>query len=289
MQIDILTPSYNQHDELERCIHSVRCQRLSDSRNSLLHHVQNGGDHHDYAASLMEGTDKSDVTQYRFQYTHEPDNGMYDALNRAYASTAGDIIGHLNSDEQYLPGTLEYIAERFRRDPDLTVLTGGVVVTDPDGKYLCSRIPVPVSKWHTQVSHLALFTAATFYRRSLIESLETYFNTSYQAAGDVDLILRILRRKERITICKRYLSTFSDSGENLALSETALREQDKIRSNAPFPVAHMKFLVESLHRMKKWTHGAYSLKPFSYSYIDHELLTKTIRVEKPRAIWKERL
>ncbi len=39
----------------------------------------------------------------------EEDCGMYDALNKAVAWGRGDILGHLNADEQYLPGILERV------------------------------------------------------------------------------------------------------------------------------------------------------------------------------------
>ena len=36
----------------------------------------------------------------------EKDSGMYDGLNRGLRRATGEILAHLNSDEQYLPGAL---------------------------------------------------------------------------------------------------------------------------------------------------------------------------------------
>ena len=47
----------------------------------------------------------------------EPDQGMYDALNKGLARAEGELWAWLNSDEQYLPGTLARVAGYFQAHP----------------------------------------------------------------------------------------------------------------------------------------------------------------------------
>jgi hypothetical protein len=213
---------------------------------------------------------------------------MYDALNKAYARSTGDIIGHLNCDEQYLPGTLEYVQEQFNRDPDLQVLTGAVVVTYPDGSYSCSRLPAPPGRWHTQVCHLSLFTAATFYRRSLIEDLGMFFDTRYRAAGDADLFIRIIQSSVKIKLCHQYFALFTETGENLALSNTALEEQNYLKQKAPRIIVKFSNLIAGTHKFKKLLYKCYFPQKFTYSFLNKDLIREKVYVGNPRGVWKDR-
>ena len=50
------------------------------------------------------------VSGYTLRVFKEPDAGMYDAINKGIAKMSGDLWAWINSDEQYLPGTLAYVA-----------------------------------------------------------------------------------------------------------------------------------------------------------------------------------
>jgi hypothetical protein len=80
----------------------------------------------------------------------EPDHGMYDPLTKRISRAAGDVISHLNSDEQYLPGTLEFVQEFFTRNPKIEVLFGDAILVDADGKPLSYRRVVSPLRSHTQ-------------------------------------------------------------------------------------------------------------------------------------------
>src|SRR5206468_775583 len=109
----------------------------------------------------------------------EKDRGMYDAINRGLRRATGEILAYLNCDEQYLPGTLSFVADLFARHPDVDVAFGDVVVVDPDGKYICSRQALPPRLYHTWVCTLPVFTAATFFRRRILDQHKLYFDESW--------------------------------------------------------------------------------------------------------------
>jgi glycosyltransferase len=43
----------------------------------------------------------------------EPDNGLYDAMNKGIAKASGDIIGIINADDYYLPDAFKQVAMAF--------------------------------------------------------------------------------------------------------------------------------------------------------------------------------
>ena len=99
----------------------------------------------------------------------EPDRGMYDALTKGISRAAGDIISHLNSDEQYLPGALEIVHRFFTRNPKIEVLFGDAILISAEGTPLGYRRIISPLRSHTVACHLGTLTCSTFFRRSLLE------------------------------------------------------------------------------------------------------------------------
>jgi len=55
--------------------------------------------------------------RYRLAIYSEADAGMYDAINRGISKMEGDLWAWINRDEQYLPGTLDYVTGWFAEHP----------------------------------------------------------------------------------------------------------------------------------------------------------------------------
>ena len=53
----------------------------------------------------------------------EPDDGQAAAVNKGIASTAGGVIGWLNSDDVYAPGALQVVVAYFADTPRSTCST----------------------------------------------------------------------------------------------------------------------------------------------------------------------
>jgi glycosyltransferase involved in cell wall biosynthesis len=250
----------------------------------------------------------SDVcSSYIFSYSSERDAGMYDAINRGWRMAIDEhstsnilhftthnshdaVVAWLNCDEQYLPRTLEKVATWFHAHPDKDVLFGEVVVADSSGGYICSRKMVMPSIGLIQTDHLPFFTAAMFIRKSALDRFSLYPDLAWKNIGDVELVLRMLRRNVQIGILHEYLSVFSESGGNFGLDESARQEYDKIRSSASLMIQKTRLLWIVLHRLRKWFAGGYHLSPFSYAIYTNDLYQRTdVSVEKPEARWVGRL
>ncbi len=63
----------------------------------------------------------------------EPDNGMYDAINKGFAQTSGEIMGWLNSSDQLHTGGLFVVGSVFETFPELEWITGRPTGFSPEG------------------------------------------------------------------------------------------------------------------------------------------------------------
>ena len=198
----------------------------------------------------------------------EKDEGMYDAINKGLQKASGDICAYLNCDEQYLPGTLEWVAHYFSGSPEAEVLFGGAIVTRADGSYVCDRRVMVPTRWHTLVSgNLSIFTSSTFFRRESVVDLGLFFDPEWHVCGDAVWALRLLDAGLCMASTHRSLSAFAETGVNMssAANPRAAEEARRLAISAP-PIARaLKPAVLLVYRLRRWWSGAYALKAHSYA------------------------
>ena len=103
-RISIVTPTFNSEEYLETCILSIRNQHYEN----LEHIIVDGGS----TDSTLEIIRKYEL-DYPLRWISEPDDGMYDAINKGFSMSSGDILAWLNSDDFYFPWTCEVVAGTF--------------------------------------------------------------------------------------------------------------------------------------------------------------------------------
>ena len=131
--ISVVTPSFNHARYLERTLHSI----LDPGYPRLELVVVDGG-----------STDGSVEIIRTFEnrlawWVSEPDQGQYNAINKGFAHTSGEIMAWLNSDDLYTPWALHVVGELFARFPSVDWLTSlfQLVWDDRDRAVACVRVP----------------------------------------------------------------------------------------------------------------------------------------------------
>jgi glycosyltransferase involved in cell wall biosynthesis len=253
-QISIVTPSYNMMHYLKRCAASIKDQNIFYE-----HIVMDGGS--------TDGTKEWLVENTQIISESRPDKGMYHALNKAIALTKGDIIAHLNSDEQYLPHTLAFVIEYFKNNPDIDFLAGDFLVVDPDGNLVAYRKAFTPRWPYFFSNYLYTTTCALFYRRKVFDVCK--FDESYKSIADVIFLYSALKNNFKGVHIKRYFSTFTYSGANLSLNSISDVEKSRFRKTLPIWFRTMSLLFKIFFFIEKWVHGTYNEKsPISYSIYD---------------------
>ncbi|MBL7963875.1 MAG: glycosyltransferase [Flavobacteriales bacterium] len=285
MRFSITTPSFGQLAFLRLNAASVADQRSPGVE--VEHLVQDGGS--------RDGTAEWLATRPDINGLVEPDDGMYDAINRGIRRGSGDVHAWLNCDEQYLPGALAAVADHFLRHPEVDILIGHTVVVDEEGRYLCHRKAVIPTPGILKRGRLPLHSSSLFFRRHLVHGPRGgLFDPAWKAMGDWAWICAVLQQGARIEVHDAFLSTFTDTGGNLGMSPRAREEMSRVKAGLS-PLDHLATpIVRGVDYMRKALSGYYRQRPFDYVIyrpdpstplgVSHE--RRVFHVDRPTVIWK---
>jgi hypothetical protein len=199
--ISVVTPSFNQARWLERTLRSILDQGYP--RLELL--VVDGG-----------STDGSVEIIRSFEgrlawWASEPDRGQYDAINKGFAHTSGEIMAWLNSDDLYTPWSLHVVGELFARFPGVDWLTSlfQLVWDDHDRAVACTRVPGFNRQGFMRGENLGagarrrgrwIQQESTFWRRSLWQRAGGRLDTSVTLAADFELWARYFAHADLVGV-----------------------------------------------------------------------------------------
>lgn len=194
--VSIVTPSYNQAAFLEDTMLSV----LDQDYPNIEYFVMDGG-----------STDGS--VEIIHKYAHrlagwcsEKDGGQYDAIQKGFAQSRGEIMGWLNSDDKLFPWAVRTHVTVLNQCPSIDWLTSSQQVFWSRGGFPAhlSQIDGYARRAfyrgrnldRDSYFHFHTMQEVTMWRRSLWERAGGYMDTSLQLAGDFELWARFWQHAE---------------------------------------------------------------------------------------------
>ena len=181
LKVSIITVCYNNKDTLEDTIKSVLFQTYSNIEYIIIDGGSTDGTHSilkRYAAQIS-------------RIVSEPDNGIYDAMNKGIELSTGDVVGILNSDDFYSSSkTIEDLVSAFSNDVDMVI--GECVIIDNKNKQKTIRRLSGswFSPWMLRFGWMPPHPA-TFIRKKIYELYGNY-KVDYQIASDYEFFVRTL-------------------------------------------------------------------------------------------------
>lgn len=184
MKISIITIAYNSAETIEATIQSVISQ-----------------DYTDVEYIIIDGASKDAtmdvVDRYRDQIAvvvSEPDQGIYDAMNKGVARATGEIVGILNSDDFYADNTvLSNVVARFNES--------GAEAVYADLVYVERDNPDKVVRyWKSKPYKPGMFRKGwmpahpTFFLKNECYRTHGTYSTELRSAADYELMLRMLEK-----------------------------------------------------------------------------------------------
>jgi glycosyltransferase len=184
--ISIITATLNSASSIRDCMDSLRSQIF------LASHIVIDGGSTDRTMEIVKSY--SHVTKI----VSEPDDGIYEAMNKGITLATGDIIGILNADDFYANNNvLAKISKVFENDTIQSCYADLVYVD----KYQIDKV---VRHWHAGDYNYRFFfwgwmpPHPTFFVRRSVYEKYGLFNLDLGSAADYELMLRFLL-KHRIS------------------------------------------------------------------------------------------
>jgi glycosyltransferase involved in cell wall biosynthesis len=257
-KISIVTVSYNQAEYLEHTINSV----LSQNYPNLEYIIIDGGSD-DGSLDIIKKYEK-----YFSYWISEKDSGMYDAIQKGFENSTGEIMAWINSDDYYHPGSFNVVSEIFSSFPEVEWLQGIPSAIDEKNRTVYVRQFRKWSKFDfymNDTDHIQ--QESTFWRRSLWEKVGSKLNTDLKYAGDYELWLRFfdfarlyctktilgafrMRSKNQLSIDKMK-DYNSEVKKSLDKRLTKLSEEEIVALNFLGKRNQYSFLNLNLNRHKK--------------------------------------
>ena len=229
----VVTITYNAAAVVRRTLDSVLCQTYEDVEHLII-----DGASTDETLQIVEAykqkSDESD-SGHKVIVKSEPDEGIYDAMNKGLTQVMGDYVVYMNAGDAFpAPDTLEQIARRCHLNelPSAelpAVLYGLTDIVDQEGRFLRHRRLQPPARlnWRSFRHGMLVCHQAFYARTDLAKNLQ--YDTQYRLSADVDWCIRVMREADRmgLPLCNinMVVANYLDGGMSIKNHRESLRER----------------------------------------------------------------
>ena len=208
-RIALVTPVRNSGRYIEQTIRSV----LAQGYPNLEYYIVDGGS--------TDGTIEV-IQKYEGAisgWSSEPDQGMYDAINKGFARTHGEIMGWISATDQLHLGGLLVVGGVFRDVAEAKWITGRPTWFSEEGM----NLGVGATEHWSRVRFLMganryIQQESTFWRRSLWEKAGGWVDASRRNAADFELWVRFFRHA-RLYPVDALIGGYRKHGDSLGLQD----------------------------------------------------------------------
>ena len=187
-------------------------------------------------------------------YISEPDEGIYDAMNKGIRLCTGDLVATLNSSDQYAHRSAVSQVVQFIESRSLDAAYGDLVYIDKKNPRSVRR------RWKTGPYVRGAFRRGwaiphpTFFcRKEVFESLG-YFNSRLQIAADFELMLRFIERNQiKVGYLPETIAKMGTGGKANTISGVIRGNWEIIRAFRMnnIDISPWFFLLKPIHRINQ--------------------------------------
>ncbi len=210
--VTIVTPSFNQGNYIEETIQSV----ITQDYPNIEYIIVDGGST-DNTISIIQNYEA-----FISKWISEKDNGQSDAINKGWRMANGKIVAWLNSDDLYVPGTIQNVVDALQANPDAGMVYGNAFKIDINSNILGLHHSNHQRNYikGDPIAH-DIAQPTTFIRKNLLQQ-SGFLNTDLHYCMDYDLFFRISNKTNIIyvpqVLAKMRLYQGTKSSQNLGIN-----------------------------------------------------------------------
>jgi glycosyltransferase len=184
-KLSIITATFNAADTLGVCLDSVRDQGVD------VEHILVDGGSTDATLDIVDSYKNSIA-----KLVSEPDQGIYDAMNKGIQMATGDVIGILNADDFYPSNDILSRVEEVFADKSIQACYGDLIYVDSKQSNKVKRY------WHAGEFDRKKFYQGwmpphpTFFVRASVYEEYGLFKLDLGSAADYEIMLRFLLKHQ---------------------------------------------------------------------------------------------
>lgn len=180
--VSVITVVLNGERYIEDTIKSIVAQEYDN-----VEYIVIDGGSTDNTVSIIHKYD-----EYISTFVSEPDQGMYDAVNKGLRLAHGEIVAYLNADDQYLSNTIKEVVLAFNANPSLDYLYGSCIYIDNKKRELYEYKSIPHIRLLINNMKEMYWAQSSFFWRKKVHEKIGYFDDKLRYCGDYDFFARLI-------------------------------------------------------------------------------------------------
>lgn len=202
-RISIITPSFNQGEFIEETIRSVLLQNYPN-----LEYIVIDGGSTDQTVEILKKYDP-----WLSYWVSERDRGQTDAINKGLEKVTGDLIAYLNSDDYYLPGAFQSLAETWQNSPQVDLFHGRCCYVNETGEKIgeqfasITQFTEIIDLWGVWWKKRQFVQPEVFWTQRITEKIGKFREDLYYVM-DYDYWCRILQAGGKVQPIDREVTCF---------------------------------------------------------------------------------
>lgn len=218
VKVSIITVAYNSENTIRKTIESVLEQTYAS-----IEYVIIDGKSSDNTVAIAEGyRERFRKKNYQYEIYSEPDNGIYDAMNKGILRTSGELVGIINSDDWYEKETVDIIVHKYNKE-HYDLVFGDIYMVRPNGnsfiKYAKKSNYITSRYWNhpTQFVHRRVYDKFMYRCENISDDMDFYF--------------RVIKEGYHIEVIHEVLANFRMGGvsNRIAVNEVVPRIKRRYR------------------------------------------------------------
>ena len=199
MKVSIITIAFNSEQIIAKTLESVLQQNIPE-----LEYIIIDGASKDRTLEVVEtyrgAMEKKGIN---FRVYSEPDEGIYDAMNKGISLATGEIIGLINSGDWYENATIKKVIDTFESN-DCDLLYGDILLHKSNGETILKKAKLRKYQTSRDWNHPTMFVKASVYKENMFLKKGIH--------DDYGCYLRMVKKGYKIETIAEVLAHFQMGG-----------------------------------------------------------------------------